>query len=431
MVPVTLDEGPNVVEFRLEAEEPVELRAHFAFVRDPERYTRPELIRASHGERKDTVVSYRKTVSVPFHPERVVLQVGSDAPCRVYVNGVQVGRQGGFDPYFELHQARIQPYDVTAQAREGENEITVEVSDLGVPHAVSVDGLFEAGGSSIFLVSDGTWEATRDGEPVALGLRRRPFGSIYPWGDPALTHLWRRPHPLPGSNWLEDAEDADEVVVDLAPDARAGQRGAEWLRFLVPPGATHMRLTVHGTARVYLDGEERACSMGEDGAAGALEVELPRAGEPERVCALRVEAEPGHEAGACLEGPVRFVTGVGSMRLGNWEDRGLAGYSGGVRYKRRIEWKGAGGERTRPLLDLGRVRGTAEVLINGALVGVRIWSPYAFDLSGLLSPGENELEVRVFNTLGPYLDAVSPTRFVFEGQRVSGMMGPVKLLEVE
>lgn len=171
--------------------------------------------------------------------------------------------------------------------------------------------------------------------------------------------------------------------------------------------------------------------MGEDGAAGALEVELPRAGEPERVCALRVEAEPGHEAGACLEGPVRFVTGVGSMRLGNWEDRGLAGYSGGVRYKRRIEWKGAGGERTRPLLDLGRVRGTAEVLINGASAGVRIWSPYAFDLSGLLSPGENELEVRVFNTLGPYLDAVSPTRFVFEGQRVSGMMGPVKLLEVE
>ena len=431
MVPVTLDEGPNVVEFRLEAEEDVELRAHFAFVRDPERYARPELILAGDGVKKDTVVAYRKVVSVPFHPEKVVVQVGSAVPCRVYVNGVQVGRQGGFDPYFELHQARIQPYDVTVQSREGDNDITVEVSDLGVPHAVSVDGLFEAGGSSVSVVSDETWEATRDGEPVALDLRRQPFGSIFPWGDPALAHLWRRPHPLPGSNWLEDAEDADEVVVGLAPEARAGRRGAEWLRFLVPPGAIHMRLALHGTATVYLDGEERTRSSREDGAR-VLEVELPRAGDPERVCALRVEAEPGHERGAILDGPVRFVTGVGSMRLGNWEDHGLAGYSGGVRYRRRIEWTGAGGEEgTRPLLDLGRVRGTAEILINGASAGVRIWSPYTFDLTDLLSTGENDLEVRVFNTLGPYLDAVSPTRFVFEGQRISGLMGPVRILEVE
>lgn len=430
MAPVTLDEGLNVVEFRLEAEEDVELRAHFAFVRDPERYERPELIRASDGVRKDTVVSYEKKVSIPFRSDKATVQVGSDAPCRVYVNGVQVGRQGGFDPYFEEHQTRLQPYDVTAQAREGENEIKIEVSDLGIPHAVSVDGLFETGGNSVSLVSDETWEVTRDGEPVSLGLRRQPFGAIYPWGDPALPHLWRRPHPLPGSNWLEDAEDADEVVVNLAPYARAGRSGVEWLRFLVPPGASHMRLAVYGAATVYLDGEEIMRSTGEDGAEG-LEIKLPRAEHPDRVCALRVEAKPGHEEGAILDGPVRFVTGVGSMKLGDWEDLGLPGYSGGVRYKRRIEWTATGEEGTRFLLDLGRVRGTAEVLVNGVSTGVRIWSKYTFDLTGHLSPGENDLEVRVFNTLGPYLDAVSPTRFVFEGQRVSGLMGPVKILQVE
>jgi hypothetical protein len=119
------------------------------------------------------------------------------------------------------------------------------------------------------------------------------------------------------------------------------------------------------------------------------------------------------------------------MRLGDWEDRGLTGYSGGVRYRRRMEWTRAGEEGIRLLLDLGRVRGTAEVLVNGGSRGVRIWSPYTFDLTEHLSPGENELEVRVFNTLGPYLDAVSPTRFVFEGQRVSGVMGPVKFIELE
>lgn len=38
------------------------------------------------------------------------------------------------------------------------------------------------------------------------------------------------------------------------------------------------------------------------------------------------------------------------------------------------------------------------------------------------------VEVLVTNTLAPYLDAVSPTPFVFEGQKVSGLLGPVRLL---
>jgi hypothetical protein len=38
------------------------------------------------------------------------------------------------------------------------------------------------------------------------------------------------------------------------------------------------------------------------------------------------------------------------------------------------------------------------------------------------------LEVLVLNTLGPHLDAVSPTPYVFRGQRASGLLGPVRLL---
>ena len=60
VVPVTLDEGLNLVEFRLEVEEDTELRAHFAFVRDPAKYKRPELVRPSGEPVKDSVVSYRK-----------------------------------------------------------------------------------------------------------------------------------------------------------------------------------------------------------------------------------------------------------------------------------------------------------------------------------------------------------------------------------
>lgn len=77
------------------------------------------------------------------------------------------------------------------------------------------------------------------------------------------------------------------------------------------------------------------------------------------------------------------------------------------------------------------MRGTAEVFLNGKSAGVRIWSPYVFDVTDHLRQGENRLEIDVFGTLGPYLDVTSPTHFVFTGQRTSGLMGPVKFVEVE
>ncbi len=108
------------------------------------------------------------------------------------------------------------------------------------------------------------------------------------------------------------------------------------------------------------------------------------------------------------------------MRLGDWEERGLAGYSGGVRYRTTVTARSGPG-----VLDLGRVRGTAEVTVNGRPCGIRVCSPYAFDVD--LDDGDNVVEILVLGTLGPYLDEVSPTHFVFAGQRVSGLFGPVRL----
>ena len=74
------------------------------------------------------------------------------------------------------------------------------------------------------------------------------------------------------------------------------------------------------------------------------------------------------------------------------------------------------------------MRGTAEVLIDGESAGVRVCSPYTFDLTGGSARPSVTLEVLVLNTLGPHLDAVSPTPYVFPGQRASGLLGPVRLL---
>ncbi|MFB9840279.1 glycosylhydrolase-like jelly roll fold domain-containing protein, partial [Actinoallomurus acaciae] len=141
--------------------------------------------------------------------------------------------------------------------------------------------------------------------------------------------------------------------------------------------------------------------------------------------ALRVRTRPGHEGGAALAAPVRFTVGPGRVELGDWEDAGLAEYSGGVRYRRRIDLP----EREVPpaTLDLGRVRGTAEVTVNGRPVGTRVCAPYRFDLTDAIRPGGNLIEIVVYGTLAPYLDAVSPTHFVFPGQRASGLFGPVRL----
>ncbi|MFC5814236.1 hypothetical protein [Nonomuraea harbinensis] len=117
---------------------------------------------------------------------------------------------------------------------------------------------------------------------------------------------------------------------------------------------------------------------------------------------------------------MRFTCGPGRMRLGDWEERGLAGYSGGVRYRTTVTARSGPG-----VLDLGRVRGTAEVTVNGRPCGIRVCSPYAFDVD--LDDGDNVVEILVLGTLGPYLDEVSPTHFVFAGQRVSGLFGPVRL----
>jgi hypothetical protein len=142
---------------------------------------------------------------------------------------------------------------------------------------------------------------------------------------------------------------------------------------------------------------------------------------------LRVTPQAGRTQGAVFAGPVTFTVGTGVMPCGDWQKQGLAAYSGGIRYRRTIsvEPPRVG---TRAVLDLGEVRGTAEVAVNGQPVGARVWSPCQFEIGSCLRAGPNRIEVTVFNTLAPYLDTVSPTPFVLPGQKRSGRFGPVQIV---
>jgi hypothetical protein len=431
--PVTLKAGRNLLEFRLTADMDGIVRAQFAFVTKPTAYVRPEWVQASSSE-KDTLLTYTKRVSVPFCPQQAIMYVATVEPCRVRINGIEVGVQGGFDPYPDLDRASLHRYDLLEALREGENLVELEVTDLGVSGRLLVDAFIESGKRRIVLMSDEAWQLTRNGHPIPLEVQRAQWLNLnaprIQWLNLNSVQVWRRPHPLPATSWLENTP-PDGTVLALIPDAYEAHTRIEWLRFVVPPGAVSMRLRLHGGVTVYLDGvEQRPVAHTDETSLTIIEVNLPHPTALRRVCALRVETRPGYRAGGILDAPVRFEMDMGRMKAGSWEEQGLVGYSGGVRYRQTLIQGNADQFGIRTLLDLGRVRGTAEVHMNGVLVGVRIWSPYTFDLTDHLCPGENDVQIVVYNTLGPYMEAISPTSFVFPGQTVSGLLGPVTMIEI-
>ncbi|MFE7469319.1 hypothetical protein ACFU6R_35170 [Streptomyces sp. NPDC057499] len=413
--PVRAAAGVRLLDVTLTPGRDGELRAHLALVRDAGRCLRPEWIHAAG--------TMGTTLRLAGLPARAVVQLASRAPCVLRVNGRLAGRQGGFDPYAEHAVPRVRRHDVTAALRPGSNTFTVETPAGEDP--VLVDAVFEDrhGGRLAALHSDGSWWAEGPQGRGPVRVRREPEG------DPAALCLRRRPHPLPGAAWLDpDADDGTVLPVRFAVPGSRG--GVEWLWCELPSGADSLTVPSHGPIDVWVDGAACPVTWSAADARGVRTVTavVPPAvsGGPRRV-ALRVRTRPGHEGGAALAGPVRCVTGPGLIRLGDWAGQGLAEYSGGVRYGRTVPLS-AEDVAGRVSLDLGRVRGTAEVAVGGAAAGVRVCSPYVFDLTGLVVAGDNTVEITVFNTLAPRMDATSPTHFVFSGQRAGGLFGPVRLL---
>jgi len=235
--------------------------------------------------------------------------------------------------------------------------------------------------------------------------------------DPGYCELRRRPHPLPGAEWLEE-RDPDGTVLALDVDCGAGAGGAEWLRGVLPPGAERAEIPVEGKARLWVNGAEAPF----DGQTA----ELPNPRAIGRIAVLRVEPSRGKNRGALLRGPVTYFVGTGTMALGDWTKQGLETYSGGVRYAADVELEQLPDKPV--LLDLGEVRGTAEVRVNGRDAGVRIWSPYRLDVTPHLRAGTNRIEVTVFNPFANYLHGASLTHYIGKSQLRSGLFGPVRLL---
>jgi hypothetical protein len=86
---------------------------------------------------------------------------------------------------------------------------------------------------------------------------------------------------------------------------------------------------------------------------------------------------------------------IANTSLFDWRyDKRFAFSSGKAIYTSSFNWSQSPKGR-HYILDLGKVYYTAEVFLNGKPAGKTVFAPYMMDITSLLQPGQNKIEVRV------------------------------------
>jgi hypothetical protein len=119
-----------------------------------------------------------------------------------------------------------------------------------------------------------------------------------------------------------------------------------------------------------------------------------------------------------IDGGERIAASRATLQPASWVDQGYPCYSGRGLYRRQFALPGDFANQ-RIFLEPEMRDDTLEVLVNGERAGVRLWEPYAVELTDHLKPGDNSLELRVANTPINLLEAVP---------RPSGLAGPPRLV---
>ena len=209
-----------------------------------------------------------------------------------------------------------------------------------------------------------------------------------------------------------------EFIYDIY--GKGGER-VGWYRFPLAPGTSSVKFKILGRARFYVNGEELPYNP----ASGIVRLKAPLKGAG--LAAVRVVHQAGRYAGAAIPEPVKVKTEKGEILLGDWSEQGLRSYSGVGVYRRSFVLPRDYAEN-KLVLDLGRVDASASVRVNGKSAGIRGWAPYRFDITSVVRPGTNEVEITVANTLANHYAVGTPAVHVYERQTESGLFGPVRIL---
>jgi hypothetical protein len=419
-VDVTWDAGMHVIEFELAPEQTLNLRAYWALVHAPARFRRPNWIMQGDTPQSATTLTFSHTFMLDTEAAHAQMMVIADVPVRVLLDDREIGRQGGYDPYGST--VRVQPYEI-GTVSAGSHTIAVVALDGGRGVSLLVDmRCTHANATTTTVMSGAGWYVQRGQVPLTPArIRRRQWvdltfdtdHALYVDMDPGWPLIWRRPHPLPRAHWLESAH-ADDTVLACVPDAYAGKQRSTTLHWRIPVGTTGMRIATSAHARVWIDDQEY---MVRDGLVAY----------PVGACmaTLQLDAAHGATGAAMLDAPISYTWSRGvAMLPASWQSLGLGDYAGAVAFETVFNWT----ITNSALLCLREVRGTAEVWLNQQPLGVRLWSPYQFDLTPALKRGQNTLRIVVTGTLAPYMAGHSPTHYAPAHQEITGILGDIEIV---
>jgi hypothetical protein len=329
---------------------------------------------------------FRKTIEIPFSLSNSWLTVAADERFECSVNGVRVS--SGDERAVPVTVERL-------PLRHGSN--TIEITVRGGGYLLAEGEAGGANGEKLSVRSDRGWQVRLPGKDwsAAYEFTYPPFGA---WGDP----------PLRGQ--------------------RQTLPTTVWYRATAPPGARSMeRPAIGGRHEIFIDGRPvRIPAQGD--------IRLPSG----KVLTLRVEARHSNDG---LDQPLAFRCRPAPAPLGDWQKLGLDWYSGRGVYRTTFELpKEYTGRKL--VLDLGELRYTGEVWLNGKLAGSLAWAPYQAEISSLVVVGRNELVVVAANLLANQMrwnifDSAIPSKFsrwwhdgsiLREADHLrSGLLGPVRV----
>ena len=195
-------------------------------------------------------------------------------------------------------------------------------------------------------------------------------------------------------------------------------------RFKSPPGLATLLINSRGPVQVWVNNQAldvETCGEQKYRATVAFPSPTPAS------VAIRVEQPSDSYAGDTLPEPVQMTCVTGQALLGDWSKIGLACYSGGAWYRKKITFTKQQANAGSILLQLGQVACAAEVHLNGTCIAKKIVAPWNVELAGSARAGENQLEILVTNTLANHYSVGVPSGYVYGGQTKSGLFGPVQI----
>lgn len=377
---------------------------------------RPEYM--SYGDESvasDGMISFGTRVTLPAAARAATLVVGAVGAATVTIDGTVVGRQEKVEYYdWSASTPMLFTHDVTALLDAGDHHLEVRLETPEITDLIFVDLVAETDVGPVVVVSGEGWDCTTAGRTVPSRVRPEQWTAL------EANHAAHRPHPLVRASWLRGDPDigAPSLQFDTAATPLAQPQR---IRTLLPSGTASVKVPLRVAATIMINGL----------------VPTPtgngwhRLTEPLTAPAtLELITEPVAflRGASVLDGPIEIEHQPAPIELGDWQHNGLRDYSGGVRYRRPIEPGIVAPEEALDgpwTLDLGDLRGSVDVLLDGQPVGSAFCAPYRFAMPPITTPVN--LEIVVYNTLGPYLHAATPTNWVFPTQLSSGLYGPVTI----